>query len=158
MRPPIPIDRAHLFRSIAARLWTQGTTSGLGCLLGGLAAFPTVSVRSLEIRCGASWTCRDQICPRRLRVSHGQRLCRSTAVLARPSLAAIGFGTRDNEGALFFNPQRTQACGAGMTARTRCPWGRTVRYWIDAKPYRFTLILLAHTAVVGAILATTARF
>ena len=30
--------------------------------------------------------------------------------------------------------------------------------WIDAKPYRFTLILLAHTAVVGAILAATARF
>jgi hypothetical protein len=30
--------------------------------------------------------------------------------------------------------------------------------WIDAKPHRFHLILLAHTAVVGAILATTARF
>ena len=30
--------------------------------------------------------------------------------------------------------------------------------WIDAKPYRFTLILLAHTAVVGAILAATGRF
>ena len=30
--------------------------------------------------------------------------------------------------------------------------------WIDAKPYRFPLILLAHTAVVGAILAATARF
>jgi hypothetical protein len=30
--------------------------------------------------------------------------------------------------------------------------------WIDAKSYRFTLILLAHTAVVGAILAAAARF
>ena len=29
---------------------------------------------------------------------------------------------------------------------------------IDAKPYRFTLILLAHTAVVGVILVATARF
>jgi hypothetical protein len=26
--------------------------------------------------------------------------------------------------------------------------------WIDAKPYRFILILLAHTAVVGAILVS----
>jgi hypothetical protein len=30
--------------------------------------------------------------------------------------------------------------------------------WIDEKPYRFILILLAHTAVVGTILAATARF
>jgi len=30
--------------------------------------------------------------------------------------------------------------------------------WIDAKPYRFTLILLSHTALVGTILAATARF
>jgi hypothetical protein len=30
--------------------------------------------------------------------------------------------------------------------------------WIDAKPYRFILILLVHTAVVGAILVATARF
>jgi hypothetical protein len=30
--------------------------------------------------------------------------------------------------------------------------------WIDAKPYRFILVLLTHTAVVGAILAGTAHF
>jgi hypothetical protein len=30
--------------------------------------------------------------------------------------------------------------------------------WIDEKPHRFILILLAHTAVVVAILAATARF
>ena len=30
--------------------------------------------------------------------------------------------------------------------------------WIDAKPYRFILVLLAHTAVVGVILAATAHF
>ena len=30
--------------------------------------------------------------------------------------------------------------------------------WIDEKPHRFILVLLAHTALVGAIVAATARF
>ena len=33
-----------------------------------------------------------------------------------------------------------------------------VMAWIDAKPYRFKLLLLAHTAVLGALLLAGTRF
>jgi hypothetical protein len=47
--------------------------------------------------------------------------------------------------------------GKGLVRTFGVAGVNTLSGWIDAKPYRFKLLLLAHTAAVGAILLAAVR-